>query len=96
MQFVNWVGRAAVGDFGESYFFKDKVVQPDRRAHADHHDARPGRPRRSRSLISIPLGMLAAVREGTWIDRAVTLVTMIGQAMPSFWLGLILMIVLGL
>src|SRR3954452_7890883 len=25
VQFANWVGRAAVGDFGESYFFKDKV-----------------------------------------------------------------------
>ena len=46
--------------------------------------------------ISIPLGILAAIRENTWIDRAVTLFTMIGQALPSFWLGLILMIVLGL
>ena len=47
-------------------------------------------------VISIPLGILAAVRENTWIDRGVTMFTMVGQAMPSFWLALILMIVLGL
>jgi peptide/nickel transport system permease protein len=47
-------------------------------------------------IISIPLGILAAVRENTWIDRAVTMFTMVGQAVPSFWLALILMIVLGL
>ena len=47
-------------------------------------------------ILSIPLGILAAVRENTWIDRAVTMFTMVGQAVPSFWLALILMIVLGL
>ena len=40
--------------------------------------------------------ILAAVRENTWVDRLVQFVAMIGQAMPSFWLGLILMITLGL
>src|SRR5437763_819590 len=47
-------------------------------------------------IVSIPLGILAAIRENTWIDRGVTLFTMVGQAVPSFWLALILMIVLGL
>src|SRR6266576_18671 len=39
---------------------------------------------------------LAAVRENTALDRAVQLVALLGQAMPSFWLGLLLMITLGL
>jgi ABC-type dipeptide/oligopeptide/nickel transport system permease component len=47
-------------------------------------------------LVSLPLGILAAVRENTAIDRAVQLVALLGQAMPSFWLGLVLMIVFGL
>jgi peptide/nickel transport system permease protein len=47
-------------------------------------------------LISIPMGILAAVRENTNFDRAVQMVALIGQAMPSFWLGLLLMIVFGL
>jgi len=35
-------------------------------------------------VISIPLGILAALRENTWVDRSVTLFTMVGQAVPSF------------
>jgi len=46
--------------------------------------------------ISIPLGIIAAAREGTIADRAIMLVALIGQAMPSFWLGLVLIIYLAL
>ena len=45
---------------------------------------------------SIPLGIVAAMNEGTALDRAIGIFAMIGQALPSFWLGLILMIWLGL
>jgi peptide/nickel transport system permease protein len=95
VQFVDWLGRAMVGDLGNSYFFKDKVV--------NLIVARMpitmtlGLVSLSLALlISIPLGTLAALREGTWIDRGVTIVTMIGQALPSFWFALLLMITLGL
>jgi peptide/nickel transport system permease protein len=95
VQFGNWIGRAAVGDFGESYFFKDKVSNLiARRMPITVTLGLVGLA--LALLMSIPLGILAAVREGSWIDRAVTMFTMIGQAMPSFWLGLILMIVFGL
>ena len=46
--------------------------------------------------VSLPLGILAALYENTWVDRTASLLAMVGQAMPSFWLGLILMIVFGL
>ena len=41
-------------------------------------------------LIGIPLGVLAAAREGGWIDRVVRLVAAAGSAMALFWLGLLL------
>ena len=44
VQFFSWVGRAMVGDFGQSYFFKDSVANLIAQAHADHAHARPGRP----------------------------------------------------
>ena len=47
-------------------------------------------------LVSLPLGILAAVRENTALDRVVQVVALLGQAMPSFWLGLMLMIMFGL
>lgn len=46
-------------------------------------------------LVSLPLGILAAVRENTALDRIVQLVALLGQAMPSLGRGLLLMILFG-
>ncbi len=43
-------------------------------------------------VIALPLGVLAAARPGTWIDRAAVAFTLLGTAMPSFWLGPLLII----
>jgi len=43
-------------------------------------------------LIAIPLGALAALKRGTWIDYLVRLVSIGGLAIPSFWLGMIIML----
>ena len=95
IQFFDWVKRAMMGDFGESYFFKDSVANLIARRLPITLTL--GFVGLSLALIiSIPLGVLAAIRENTWIDRVVTMFAMLGQAVPSFWLALILMIVLGL
>jgi len=44
-------------------------------------------------LMGIPLGMQAALRPGGWIDRLCSLVSTLGQAMPTFFLGLLLVFV---
>jgi peptide/nickel transport system permease protein len=94
-QFFDWVGRAVTGDLGESYFFKTRVS-------ALIGERMPVTLTLGLTglvialLVSLPLGILGAVRENTGLDRAVQLVALLGQAMPSFWLGLILMIVFGL
>lgn len=41
-------------------------------------------------LIAVPLGSLAAIYRGSWIDQVSRVVSLLGAAMPSFWLGLIL------
>ncbi len=46
-------------------------------------------------LIAIPLGVLAAVRANTWVDRGSLFVAVMGQATPNFWLALILIYVFG-
>ena len=45
-------------------------------------------------LISIPLGTISAIKQDTWIDYVVRTFSIAGIAMPSFWLGI--MIILGL
>ena len=40
--------------------------------------------------IGVPIGILSAVKRGTWIDQTVTAVSMAGASTPSFWIGLML------
>ena len=47
------------------------------------------------TLIGIPLGMLAAIKRGTATDASAVLVSMIGQAMPVFWIALLLIFLFG-
>ncbi len=94
-QFFDWVGRAATGDLGNSYFFQTRVSTLI--AERMPVTLTLGLTGLSIALlVSLPMGILAAVRENTGFDRAVQMVALIGQAMPSFWLGLILMITFGL
>jgi peptide/nickel transport system permease protein len=94
-QFFDWVGRALTGDLGDSYYYKARVASLIA-------DRMPVTLTLGVSgllialFVSLPLGILAAVRENTGFDRLVQMVALLGQAMPSFWLGLLLMIVFGL
>ena len=45
-------------------------------------------------LLAIPLGVLAALKQDTWIDYAVRVFSIAGLAMPSFWLGIVLILML--
>ena len=45
-------------------------------------------------VIAVPLGIIAAVKQDTWIDYVVRTICIAGVAMPSFWIGIL--IVLGL
>ncbi len=46
--------------------------------------------------VAIPIGIIAAIRRGTAADGGIMLMAMFGQSMPSFWLGIMLIIFVGL
>jgi len=46
-------------------------------------------------LVAVPLGMAAAYYQGKWLDRFITVFSFVGFAMPTFWLALMLMMLLG-
>jgi len=46
------------------------------------------------TLLAIPLGVIAALKQDTWVDYAVRIFSIAGLATPSFWLGIV--IILGL
>ncbi len=45
-------------------------------------------------VLAIPLGVLAALRQDTWVDYAVRVFSIAGLAMPSFWLGILFILTL--
>jgi peptide/nickel transport system permease protein len=95
VQFTDWATRAAEGDLGRSYVYKASVA-----------DLIKERLPITLTLgltgllialaTAIPLGVLAAMHEGSPLDRAIGLLALLGQAMPSFWLSLVLIIWFGL
>ena len=46
------------------------------------------------TVLSVPLGILAAVKRDTWVDYAVRIFSIAGLAIPSFWLGIVLILIL--
>jgi peptide/nickel transport system permease protein len=95
VQFADWAARAAHGDFGQSFFFKENVAT----LIADRLPITGTLGLTGIAIalaVALPLGILAAVKQNTWIDRLATSIALFGQAMPTFWFGLILMILFGL
>ncbi|MBL8671420.1 MAG: ABC transporter permease [Alphaproteobacteria bacterium] len=94
-QYAAWLGRALLGDFGNSLYFKTAVG-------AIIWDRLPTTLMLGALAIlfavglSVPLGVIAAIRPNSWIDRATLLVAVVGQAMPSFWFALLLILLFGL
>ncbi len=94
VQYVDWIGRALQGDLGESPYLNRPVTEMIRE--------RIGVTMTLgicalmfAIILAIPLGILAAIRPNTWIDRIALTISVLGQAMPSFWFGLIMIIFFG-
>jgi peptide/nickel transport system permease protein len=44
-------------------------------------------------LLAVPVGVMSATHRGTWFDTLGKLIAMLGQSLPSFWLGIVLILV---
>lgn len=44
-------------------------------------------------LLSVPLGLVAALRRDTWIDQLLTFTSFVGLSIPIFWLGLVMIVI---
>lgn len=47
-------------------------------------------------IISLPIGIVSAMKRGSFLDKSLTVLVFIGFAMPSFWLALLLMLYFGI
>lgn len=95
LQYLDWLGAGLQGDLGESMFYPEQVT-----------DLIKDRLPNTLTLaafglifamsLAIPMGVIAALRPDSWIDRVALTVAVFGQALPGFWFALILMFVFGL
>ncbi|EDP61437.1 putative peptide ABC transporter permease protein [alpha proteobacterium BAL199] len=93
VQFVSWVGGFFVGDLGTSMWTNQPIVSEIAlRFQVSLQIALMATV--VSIAISIPMGIISAVKRNTWIDYAVRAFSIAGIAMPSFWLGIL--IILGL
>jgi peptide/nickel transport system permease protein len=85
-QFVIWLGNMARGDLGESFFFKKKVSELilDR---VEPTLALATCTVVLAVLLAVPLGVTAAYRRGTWVDRFVMSLSVLGFSVPAFVIG---------
>jgi len=88
-QFVIWLGRLARGDFGESFFFK-KPVSELIAERVEPTLALATSTIVLTVLLAVPLGVLAAWRRGTWLDRLVMGFSVLGFSVPVFVIGYLL------
>lgn len=90
-RYLSWLAGVARGDFGESLNYQKPVggLIADR-LRVSVPLALGGA--LIATLLAIPLGILAARRRGTAIDPLVTTLAQVGAAIPSFWLGLMLIL----
>ncbi len=95
VQYGDWLVGALSGDFGESYYFKLPVSQL--LASRLPVTMILGLCGISFALLTaVPLGVIAAIRPNSLIDRFALFLSVMGQAMPSFWFGLILIVLFSI
>jgi ABC-type dipeptide/oligopeptide/nickel transport system permease component len=92
VQYWKFLSGAVVGDFGKSWYadtpaFKLVIERMPPTIYLTFAGLLVA------LLISLPLGILAALQRHTWLDSLCTAVAVAGQAMPLFWLGIMLIIV---
>lgn len=91
VQYVDWLWRAMHGDLGVSFFFKLPV--DDLLINRLPITLTLGLTAIAFALLlAIPLGVAAAVRPNSAIDRLALVLSVTGQALPSFWFGLMLIV----
>jgi len=94
-QYLGFIGEVATGDLGKSLFTNKGVFE----SIMERYGATVELALASMALaltLAIPLGVIAASRKDTPIDRASMALSLVGVSMPSFWIGPLLIMVFAI
>ncbi len=93
-QYLRWLGRVVQGDFGQSLLYRRPVLQMIG-ATLPNTLQLSGLALLVALLVGVPLGALAAFRRGSLGDQAIRVFSVVGHAVPPFWLGLLFILILS-
>ena len=95
IQYVTWLGHVLQGDLGRSIAsHRPVLIEIVERFQATALLA--GASLLISAVVGITVGVLAAINRGGWIDRASMVLALISMSTPSFWLGMVFIIVFSL
>ena len=92
VQYFWWVGNALTGNLGQSIFFQAPVLS----VIADGAETSFLLATITMVwivIIGVPIGMIAAMRQGSWLDQSLSGVAMLMASVPTFWVGLYLILI---
>jgi peptide/nickel transport system permease protein len=94
LQYFNWIGGIVQGDFGKSIYYNQNVSLLLLQRYPV--TLRLGIISFVFSMcIGVTIGVIAGLRRGKWADTLVTTLAYFGQAVPMFWLGILLVLLLS-
>lgn len=92
VQYFYWVGNVLQGDLGTSIFFQEPVTRIIRDG-AETSVLLACVTMVWIVALGVPVGVLAAIRQGTWIDQGLSGIAMLLASIPTFWVGLYLILI---
>lgn len=94
VQFGVYARQVLTGDFGESYRRNDPALTVTL-GYLPATLRLAGAALLITVVVAIPLGIIAAWRKDSWVDSLVSFFALLGQSMPTFWLGIMLILLFG-
>jgi peptide/nickel transport system permease protein len=95
VQYFNWISGVVRGDLGESIYYHEDVGELLMERFPVTLDLVVKSFILS-NFLGISLGLLAALKRGTWLDTFATVISYIGVSVPVFWLGILFIYLFGL
>ncbi len=92
VQYLIWAGNALQGDLGRSIFFETPVTQVIAEG-AETSILLATITMFWIILFGVPIGILAAIRQGSWVDQGLSGLAMLAASVPTFWVGLYLILI---
>jgi len=94
VQYLDFLGGAVQGDFGDSIRYHEPAFEVVRRRFPATAQLAVVSLLISVAL-GVPIGVISATHPNTWLDYLTTFIALVGQSVPSFWLGIMLMLIFG-